>query len=94
VRENFRTIPGDPQSKPFEGFRWRTSMQVNINKFKLENYVSDTAFENGDKYRAEHPEFLMNDKENTCWFDDVVVAKEYIGPIQPAAASPATKPGP
>ena len=92
VRENFRAVPGDPQCKPFEGFRWRTNMQLNINKFKLENYVSDTAFENGDKYRAEHPEFLMNDKENTCWFDDVVVAREYIGPIHPAAAGPATKP--
>jgi hypothetical protein len=81
VRDTFRIVPGDERAKPFEGFRWRTNMQLKINKFKLENYVSDTAFETGDRYRTDHPDFLMNDKEYTCWFDDVVVATQYIGPI-------------
>ena len=80
VRENFRVVPGDPQCKPFEGFRWRTNMQVNINKFKIENYVSDGSFEAGDKYKSSHPDFTIDGAESTCWFDDVVVAKEYIGP--------------
>ena len=83
VRENFRIVPGDEHQGPFEGFRWRTDMRVQINKFKIENYVSEGSFKAGDQYRAEHPDFTMNASEYTCWFDNIVLATEYIGPIRP-----------
>jgi len=83
VRENFRVVPGDKRQKPFGGFRWRDDMAVKINKFKIENYVSDRAFENNAKYKEEHPDFLISDTKATCWFDDIVVATEYIGPLVP-----------
>lgn len=92
VRENFRIVPGDERNEPFEGFRWRTDMRVQINKFKIENYVSERSFKTGDTYRAEHPDFRMNDNEYTCWFDHIVVATEYIGPLQPAAGGSGHQP--
>ena len=56
---------------PFEGFRWRTSKDLLLNYFWLEHYVT--------------PEALRRNKSrlkptNSVWFDDIVVATEYIGP--------------
>lgn len=84
VRENFRIVPGDKRQGPFEGFRWRTDMRVQINKFKVENYVSEGSFKASEKYAGEHPDFPINTQQYTCWFDNIVLATEYIGPLQPA----------
>ncbi len=51
---------------PFEGFRFRTSEKLNINFIWLYTYIT--------KGTAGHV--------NRVWFDDVVVAREYIGPIK------------
>lgn len=52
---------------PFEGFRFRTAEALDINFLWLYLYITK-----GTKGHA-----------NRVWFDDVVVATEYIGPIQP-----------
>ncbi|MFP3910432.1 MAG: hypothetical protein ACLFUT_00015 [Desulfobacteraceae bacterium] len=52
----------DDQGAPFEGFRWRTVEDLNINYVWLEHYVPQ-------------------DPDCGCWFDDLVIAKKYIGPI-------------
>lgn len=88
MRDMFRIVPGDERCKPFSGFCWRDDPKVKINKFKLENYVSDRSFEHGDKYKAKHPDFPLNDNEYTCWFDHVVIATSYIGPIYQDKAKP------
>jgi hypothetical protein len=51
---------------PFEGFRWRTDPELNVNFVWLYVYTQKPE---GHRIRA--------------WFDDVVLATEYIGPIQP-----------
>lgn len=53
----------------FEGIRWRDT-DTKVNCFWLEHYGYDP----GDPTRQYHKE------KQTVWFDDVVIAKEYIGP--------------
>ena len=54
---------------PFEGFRFRTSERLNINFLWLYVYIT--------KGTPGHV--------NRVWFDDVVVATDYIGPLSPKA---------
>jgi hypothetical protein len=50
---------------PFEGFRWRTVPELNVNSLWLYIYTKKPE---GHRMKV--------------WFDDVVLATEYIGPIQ------------
>jgi hypothetical protein len=64
----------------FEGFRWRTTDKLKINSFWLLYYNTDQpARHNRDPDPASR---VMQ-----VWFDDIVLATEYIGPVhgQPAA---------
>ncbi len=64
----------DPQ--PFRGFSFRTDATLQVNEVALLWYVSD-------EYAA-----LGTATQNRVWFDDVVVATEYIGPrVVPKAAT-------
>ncbi|MCA9128528.1 MAG: hypothetical protein KDB22_15680 [Planctomycetales bacterium] len=56
-----------PQGDPFEGFRFRTDERLNVNFIWLYTYITK-----GTRGHA-----------NRVWFDDVVVATEYIGPLSP-----------
>ncbi len=60
-REDLATAEG---GSPFEGFRWRTVPELNVNYVWLYLYTEKPA---GHRIRV--------------WFDDVVVATEYVGPI-------------
>ncbi len=55
----------DPQGEPFEGFRWRRREALNLNFLWLLLYITDAP-----------PGHISK-----VWFDDVVVAWEYVGPI-------------
>ena len=54
-----------------KGINWRSSADLKLNAFWLMLYVTDHS--------------AKTHKVNTVWFDDVVVATEYIGPPQPAS---------
>ncbi|MEZ0266383.1 MAG: hypothetical protein ACAI43_16765 [Phycisphaerae bacterium] len=54
----------------FDGIRWRDDASVKVNCFWLEHYGYDP----GDPTRKFHKE------KQTVWFDDVVIATEYVGP--------------
>jgi hypothetical protein len=54
--------------KPFEGFRFRTVDTLKINQISLQWYVSDERAAEGNAVR------------NIVYFDDVVLARKYIGP--------------
>ena len=82
MRDKFRLDETDERAKPFEGFRWRRDMRLNINKFWLLHYVSEDVFKRDDKYAEENPDFLINTSTATVWFDDIVVARKYIGPVK------------
>jgi hypothetical protein len=58
---------------PFEGFRFRTDDALKINHLWLEHYLGQ-----GEQQanKVTHPNPV-----NRVWFDDVVVAKSYIGPL-------------
>lgn len=58
---------------PFKGFRWRTHPDLKINFFWLLFYVT----ENAGRQNNTTPE-----NENRVWFDDIVVATEYVGPTK------------
>ena len=53
---------------PFEGFQWRTVEELKVNYVWIYLYLP-TADEG---------------QVSKIWFDDVVVATDYIGPITPA----------
>jgi hypothetical protein len=61
-------------SEPFEGFRWRTNADLRLNFFWLLHYVTE-----GGARRNRQADPL---RRNRVWFDDVVVATEYVGPVQ------------
>lgn len=44
MRDKFRIDETDKRAKPFEGFRWREDMRLNVNKFWLLHYVSENGF--------------------------------------------------
>jgi len=50
---------------PFDGFRWRSVEDLKLNFFWLETYITTAPTGHVSK----------------VWFDDIVIAKEYIGPI-------------
>jgi hypothetical protein len=58
--------------EPFEGLRLRTSMDLKINHLWLEHYVDEGA--------QRHNKVRNPNRVNRVWFDDIVVATEYIGP--------------
>ena len=73
----FRLMGG--KTEPFEGFRWRTSPNLLLNYFWLLHYVTDSAARQNGQPAALRP--------NRVWFDDIVIATEYIGPIEPGKQS-------
>ena len=65
---------------PFPGFDFRTTTALRVNEVALLWYVSEDYAKLGTAER------------NRVWFDDVVVATEYIGPKLAAAAKPGAEP--
>lgn len=61
------TLTTASDGDPFEGFRFRTDASLNINYVWLYLYLTQGT-----------PGHI-----NRVWFDDVVVATDYIGPLQP-----------
>ncbi len=59
---------------PFEGFSWRTDDALKVSNFWLLHYVTENA--------ARQNGVAKPVTENRVWFDDVVVATSYIGPIR------------
>lgn len=55
----------------FNGIRWRENLDLKVNCLWLEHY----GFDPGDPTKQFWPE------NQSVWFDDVVVAREYIGPM-------------
>ena len=69
----------DPPKGPFEGYNWRTREDVKINCYSMGLYVTPG--------EAVSPVSRM-------WYDDVVLATEYIGPqgARPAAGAAVERP--
>jgi predicted amidohydrolase len=59
---------------PFEGFRWRTSRDLQLNWFWLLHYVTEHA---ARQNRVDTPKH-----SSPVFFDDIVLATEYIGPLR------------
>ena len=57
----------EPQGRAFEGFRWRKDGRLRINFLWLLLYITKAP----------------RGYESRVWFDQIVVAKRYIGPIKP-----------
>ncbi len=66
--------------EPFEGFRWRTHRDLKLNFFWLLHYVTPQATRQNRVAQPERP--------NRVWFDDIVLAREYIGPIEAIKGDP------
>ena len=65
----------------FTGIRWRQNPELKVNCFWLQHYGGDS----GDPTKRYWPE------NQTVWFDDVVVARSYIGPMATPADRSETK---
>ena len=57
----------DPKGEPFEGFQWRSDEKLNLNFLWILLYITDSPPGHVSK----------------VWFDNIVVAKKYIGPAKP-----------
>jgi hypothetical protein len=57
----------------FTGIRWRNDMDLKVNCLWLEHY----GYDEGDPTKQYWKE------SQSVWFDDVVVARHYIGPMKP-----------
>lgn len=62
VKDSWYPVPG---WYPFDGFRWRSIEELNLNFLWLSLYITSAP----------------NGYVSKVWFDDIVIAKEYIGPI-------------
>ena len=58
---------------PFEGFSWRTTDKLKINFFWLMHYVTPDAY---NRTGTKEPQ-----GGTRVWFDNIVVAEEYVGPV-------------
>jgi hypothetical protein len=58
----------------FRKIRWRTSAELKLNTVWLQYYVTE---ENMRRNR----DYWMDKRKMEIWFDDIVVATHYIGPI-------------
>ena len=72
MRDQFRTY-GQWNTKPkaFEGFSWRTQNLLQINQATLQWYLSDN---------QSWPKMKVD--KNIVYFDDLVIATKYIGPMK------------
>jgi hypothetical protein len=78
-RDKFRrsgVFNTDPQ--PFEGFLWSKSELLKINTFWLQYYLA-SVFSND--WNPHDPDIPYNDNKAIVYFDNVVLATEYIGPV-------------
>jgi hypothetical protein len=64
-------VDGKPVGE-FTGIRWRSDMDLKVNCLWLQHY----GYDSGDPTKQYWKE------RQSVWFDDVVVAREYIGPMQ------------
>jgi hypothetical protein len=64
----------DDGGELFEGFDFRTNTDLKINFFWLLHYVTENA--------ASQNKVAKPNPTNRVWFDDIVVATSYIGPVQ------------
>jgi hypothetical protein len=73
--EGFHVREEGEEGEAFQGFQWRTVPELAVSYFRLSHFVT------ADSYRANK----VTDPPplNRVWFDDLVLAKEYIGPITP-----------
>jgi hypothetical protein len=60
-------------AETFEGFRWRTVPELAVSYFMLSHYVTENAYRQN---RVADPP-----KTNRVWFDDLVIATDYVGPV-------------
>jgi hypothetical protein len=56
----------------FEGIRWRRDMDLKVNCFWLQHYGYDSSDPTRQYWK----------QRQSVWFDDIVIAREYIGPKQ------------
>jgi len=82
--DSYRQDP-NPKNKPFEGFDFRTDPELKVSEIQLQWYVSHRVV----KQRAKDPAV----KKFIVYFDDVVVATDYIGPMVKKTPKPKKKPG-
>lgn len=66
----------DPDGTPFEGFRWRRDEALDLNFLWLLLYITDAP----------------PGRISRVWFDDIVVARRYIGPINSSSARQTASP--
>jgi len=77
------------EGAPFEGFQWRSADDLKINTFWLLYYM-DSVFK-GDAQFKPKAGVAYNADGGTVWFDHVVVARKYLGPLRAAEQPPAPK---
>jgi hypothetical protein len=70
-RWNINMFSPDPSGSPFEGFQWRSLSQLNLNWIWLLYYTTG------------NPQGFVG----KAWFDHVVLATKYIGPLNTSSVA-------
>ncbi len=81
----WRTGEFNTNPQPFEGFRWRKNERLKINIFWLKYFLGRVFTEDLNPH---DPEIPYNDNKAIVYFDNIVLSKEYVGPIVTDQALP------
>ena len=81
MRDKFCLDETDERAAPFEGFRGRVCVLMSTNSGCCITSARMSSKKN-DQYSTVNPDFLTDTRTATVWFDDIVVAKEYLGPFK------------
>lgn len=66
----------------FKGIRWRDTEKLKANVIWLMNYVTEKSYVYSERHAPGHG-MEFNPNSHTVWFDQIVVARTYIGPMNP-----------
>ena len=88
MRDTFRWDPEHSAAADFPGFNWSPledpdDLANYKNLIHLHHYVSSGTWNQADRYAERNPDCPIDLQEATVWKDHVVVATEYIGPLEP-----------
>jgi len=92
-----RWVRNGRSGEEFSGFSWRTTDRLKLNQLSLGVYMSgsDRAAQKTERRLAKFPDIKANRQVQAIYFDDLVVATKYIGPVfkEKPGTEAATGPG-
>ena len=75
------------QTGHFTGINWRNNIHLKANVFWLMSYITEKSYVYSAQHAPDH-QMEFNPDTHTVWFDQIVVATRYIGPMNTTNKNP------